>query len=441
MGELDLTRNRPTVAPGHSFAARAFGIVLILAALVATPYLAVSQTSNDVVINPKIKKPKVAKAQKPPQDSPRFEQAARISMNQGLIREVAWLSDDRFIALVMRPDGAQVLQFDYDTLRREKFISSEFISKHLTGAADTDRLSWTVSPARRYLFFNWYLDDGSRHWKLVDIGSPPDFRIRNFEPPAGMQIERGLFSPDDRYLALFHDSNIEGSPVSILVLDLNTGKEVWRVSKDEVGFVKDAWWDGAVFDSPKFQATVMVHNGQFLKRAGLATLALQGKNLKFSENLDGVVTGATGLWGQALAMESTQGAQSPYFLLVSMPSSRESLPLTSVPDDVQLLSDTGLVLLENIDRKNNVGELWLINATDRTKYLVDGDSAAFSLSVSGRLLVRGEQSNELRIYDYVNPQRPGGTAEDKGKPNEVRPGGQRDPDAWIPHRSPAFPRL
>jgi hypothetical protein len=407
--------------------------LLLAAAAFALPRLAASQTSNDVVINPKIKKPKVAKGQKPPEDAPRFEQAARITMNQGLIREVAWLSDTSFITLVMRPDGAQVLQFDYDTLRREKFISADFIAKHLTAAADTDRLSWTISPARKYLFFNWYLDNGQRLWKLVDISEPPNFRLRSFSPPDGMQIERALFSPDDRYLALFHDSNIEGSPVSILVLDLNSGKEVWRVDSSEVGFVKDAWWDGAVFDSPKFQATVMVHNGQFLQRAGLATLQLQGKNLRFSENVDGVVTGATGLWGQALAMQSNAGAQSPYFLLVSMPGNRETIPLTSVPDDLQLLSDTGLVLLSNVDRKNNVGELWLINATKRTKYLVDGDAAGFSLSGSGRLLVRGEQSNELRIYDYVNPQRPGGAAADQSKTKEVRPGGQRDPDAWIPH--------
>jgi hypothetical protein len=406
---------------------------LLLAAALARPHCASSQTSNDVVINPKVHKPKVAKAQKPPSDAPRFEQAARITMNQGLIREVAWLSDDSFIALVMRPDGAQVLQFDYDTLRREKFISAEFIAKHLTAAADTDRLSWTISPARKYLFFNWYLDNGTRQWKLVDISSPPDFRIRSFSPPEGMQIDRALFSPDDRYLALFHDSNLEGSPVSILVLDLNSGKEVWRVDSSELGFVKDAWWDGAVFDSPKFQATAMVHNGQFLQRAGLASLALQGRNLKFSENVDGVVSGATGLWGQALAMQSTAGAQSPYFLLVSKPGGRETLPLTSVPDDIQLLSDTGLVLLANADRKNNVAELWLINANDRTKFLVDGDAAGFSLSTGGRLLVRGEQSNELRIYDYINPQRPGGSAEDKSQAKEVRPGGQRDPDAWIPH--------
>src|SRR5688572_25910202 len=95
---------------------------LLLAALAATPHFAVSQTSNDVVINPRAHKPKVATSRKPPQDAPRFEQAARINMNQGLIREVAWLSDNTFITLVMRQDGAQVLQFDYDTLRREKFI-------------------------------------------------------------------------------------------------------------------------------------------------------------------------------------------------------------------------------------------------------------------------------------------------------------------------------
>jgi hypothetical protein len=412
---------------------RIVGTLALITALAAPAHFAASQTSNDVVINPKLHKPKVATAKKPPDESPRFEQAARINMNQGLIREVAWLNENTFITLVMRPDGAEVLQFDYDTLRRDKFISADFISKHLTDAADTDRLSWTISPARKYIFFNWYLDNGERRWKLVDISDPPNFKLRSFLPPEGMQIDRALFSPDDRYLALFHDSNIEGSPVSILVLDLESGKELWRVSNSEIGFVKDAWWEGAVFDAPKFQATVMEHNGQFLERAGLATLNLQGKQLKFSENVDGVLTGASGVWGQALAMQSSPGAQSPYFLLVSMPSNRETLPLTSVPDDIQLLSDPGLVLLSNQDRKNKVAELWLINAVDRTKYLVDGDAAGFSLSGNGRLIVRGEQSNELRIYDYVNPQRPGGTVEDKSKPDEVRPGGQRDPDAWIPH--------
>jgi hypothetical protein len=388
-----------------------------------------AQTSNEVVVNPKAHKPQVATAKKPPKDAPRYELAAKINMSQGLIREVAWLSDEAFIALVMRPDGAQVLQFDYDTLRREKFLSADFISKHMTGAAQADRLTWTVSPARKYIFFSWFLDNGGRRWKLVDISEPPNFRLRSFSPPEGMQIDRALFSPDDRYLAFFHDSNIEGSPVSILVLDLKAGKELWRIGSAEVGFIKDAWWDGAVFDAPRFQATAAIHNGQFLERPGLATLALQGRNLKWSENVDGVVIGASGLWGQALALKSQGGAQAPYFLLVSRDGAgRDTLPLTNVPDDIQLLSDPGLLLLSNIDRKSNVGELWLIDSDESTKFLVDGDVGGFALSGSGRLLVRGEQSNELRIYDFINPRRPAAES-----PAKALSDPSRDPDAWVPH--------
>ncbi|MDQ3024679.1 MAG: hypothetical protein M3R04_09920, partial [bacterium] len=291
------------------------GSVLLLLALTTFGHLALAQTSNEVVVNPKAHKPQVATSRKPPREAARFELAAKINMSRGLIREVAWLSDKTFIALVMRPDGAQVLQFDYETLRREKFLSAEFIGKHMTGAEQAERLSWTVSPARKYIFFSWFIDSGERRWKLVDISEPPNFRLRSFNPPDGMQIDRALFSPDDRYLAFFHDSNIEGSPVSILVLDLKAGKELWRIGSAELGFIKDAWWDGAVFDAPRFQVTAMVHEGQFLQQPGLATLALQGKNLKFSENVDGVVTGAGGLWGQALALQSNPGAQSPYYLM------------------------------------------------------------------------------------------------------------------------------
>jgi len=417
-----------------SIRVRSIATPILAAVLIMAGAATVRAQVNEVIVHPKARKPQVATPKKPPADAPRFEQEARINISQGLIRQVAWLSDNSFITLVMRPDGAQVLRYDYDSLRREKFLSADFINKYLSGAAQADSLTWTISPGRKYIFFNWTVDDGHRRWKLLDISDPPNFKLRNFAAPEGMQIDRALFSPDDHYVAFFHDSNIQGSPVSILILDLQGGKELWRIGSAELGFIKDAWWDGAVYDAPKFEVTAMVHNGDFLKRAGLATLSLTDKKLDFSDNVDGVVTGASGLWGQVLALQNTENTQSPYFMVVNKPSGRDTLPLTSVPDSIQPLSASGLLLLNNLDRKNNVGELWLIDTNARTKYLVDGDVAGYALSGGGRLIVRGEQSNELRIYDFINPKAaPTGTnaAADRGLGSA--PGGQRDPDAWVPH--------
>jgi hypothetical protein len=411
-----------TARTGGRYAFQWLSLLALL--LCAQPQPAAAQ-ANEVIVNPQgsTKTPKTATARKPPPGAPHFQLEARISLSQGYIKEAAWLSNDAFITLAIRPDGAQVLAFDYETLRREKFLSSDFVQKYLSGTTQADRLGWTISPARKYLFFTWFTDDSKRHWRLVDISSPPNFKLRSFTPPEGMEIDRALFSPDDRYVALFHDSHREGSPVSVLVLDLQQGAEVWRVPSAEVGFVKDAWWEGAIYDAPKFQATAMVHKGEFLKRPALVSADVAAKQLTFTENEDGVITGSSGLWGQVLALQSKPGARAPYFLLISQREDRDTMALTSIPDRIELLSEPGLILLANNDKQAGVSELWLIDTNKGSKYLVDGDCAGFALNAQGRLLVRAERSNELRIYEFVNPRKKDDAAND-------------DPDSqykWIPH--------
>lgn len=405
-------------------------LVLVAGAMLAcAPGPACAQVNEVLVAPPRIHTPQVATPQRPPSGMPRFDLAARIKMSQGFAKQAVWLDDVHFITLVVRPESAEILRINYDTLARERFISSEFIDEHLGGQQHADRLAWTISPQKRYMFFSWFEDDGSRSWQLVDVADPPNFRLRRFEPPAGMQIERALFSPDDRYAVFFHDSYKEGGQVSVLVLNLQTGQEAWRINSSEVGFFKDAWWDGAVYDPPRFRATVMVHNGQFLDRAGLVTADIPTRRLAFTENTDGAITGASGVWGQVTGLQSAQGATPPYFLLVSQRDNREQVPLSNVPSRIDLLPESGMLLLAN-QESPLVRELWLIDVNRGSKYLVDGDTAEFAFNAGGRLLVRGEQSNELRIYELQGSQRPATTPLAEGQPRRAS---EHEPDEWIPH--------
>ena len=330
--------------------------------------------------------------------------SARVNLSHGLVQRAAWVDNDHFLTLVVSPGGAAVWRTSFTTLSREKFLSSQFIEEYLCGAELAPRLSWTLSPAKRYLFFSWFLDDGSRKWALLDISDPPRFKLKKFAPPPGMQIERVLFSPDDRYAAFIHDSFREGSEVSVLILDLEQGTEHWRIDSHKLSFVNHLWWSGAIFDSPRFFATASLFDGQFLERPGVAHFDLTTKQIEFPPVRAGLLFGAETIWGKTEVYQNDSSLEHPYYLLATIPgyTTDAQIPLSSKPLSISALPEPGLVLLKNTST-GVTDALWLVDIISGDKHLVDSDCAEFSLTANGQLLVQAKMSNELRIYELYRP--------------------------------------
>lgn len=333
----------------------------------------------------------------------RYQLAARINLTHGAVSDIAWLDSDKYLTLVISPQATQVDRNDYDLPRRQRFMSAEFMAKYICSPELAGRLQWTLSPGMRYLLFSWFLDDGSPRWQLIDIADAPNFKLKRFAAPPGMRISRAVFSPDDRYTVLVHDARHGNCDVSVLVLDLETGTEVWRISTQELNFISDVWWGGAVLDNPRCYAAAKLHDGQFEPYLGLARLDIGSRELQFSTSDASVICGTAALWGKLECYASASGASEPFFLRAEIPGQQEprDILLSAEPVAVKALDTPGLVLLSNtVDWVTN--QLWLIDIFSGEKYLVDADSAGFSIAADGKLLVRARKSIELKVYELVD---------------------------------------
>ncbi len=367
-----------------------------------------------------------------PAAGPRYELAARVSLPHGFIKEAAWLDASNYIALVLSPDGAAVWKLGYSAPSRLKFMSSSFLEERICPAQLAPRLSWVVSPTKRYICFMWFKDDGAREWALVDISGAPEFKLKRFTPPAGMQVARALFSPDDRYLVLVHDGLREGSAASVVTLDLDQGLEVWRIGTHELNFITELWWGGAVYDAPKFCAVASLSDGQFHEDPGLAVCDIKTQQLEYTPGQQSLLLGADALWGKVVCYATAQQSPMPFFLEATIPGERPhgSIPLSARPVQLQMLPAPGLVLINNtVDYVTN--QLWLLDVLSGDKHPVDEDCAAFSLAADNKLLVRGQAKSELRVYELIQPgAEPGPSAAAQAPPNAGEPE-QTPPDRQV----------
>ena len=170
-----------------------------------------------------------------------YKIVARINLTHGVVAGADWLDNDRYLTLMITPEGAEVFRHSYEHSTRELFISSDFMQRYACSAEATGNLRWHLSPGKRYLYFSWFLSDGARHWALLDIADAPSFKLKRFTPPTGMRIHQSLFSPDDRYAVFVHDSFQGESDVSVLVLDLAAGTEAWRLTTFQIDSIQDLW--------------------------------------------------------------------------------------------------------------------------------------------------------------------------------------------------------
>jgi hypothetical protein len=320
-----------------------------------------------------------------------------VYIREGYVAEATWLDANQYIYLAVSPDGAAVWRYNYADSTKERFISANFIEQYLCPAQYAARLQWTLSPSKHLLFTHYFDDAGQHHWNLLDITSAPNFRLKNFTPPAGMQISQALFSPDDHYGVFIHDSFQSGSDTSVLVLDFATGSEYWRIGAHELSFISKMWWGAAIYDAPRCTAVAQLHNGGFREHEGLAKLDLSTRTITFTDDAGGVLLGSEALWGEATC-RATGNASQPYELTGHIPSKPEvHVPLTAQPVAVDTLPQAGLVLIANTADQIST-DLWLVDIINNGKRLVDQDCASYSLASDGKLLVRGEKNNALRVY-------------------------------------------
>jgi len=325
-------------------------------------------------------------------------------MTHGYVQEATWLNDDYYLTLVLNPDGAAVWRHSWSATDKVKYLSSQFMEAYICPAELTHRLHWIVSPAKDYIFFYWFDDEGKRYWRLLDISDEANLRLKSFVPPEGMQIEKALFAPDDRYAVFVHDAYHEGSLTSILCLDLAQGSELWRISSGELNFVTQLWWGGAIFDAPRFYAIASLYHGRFYDQPGLATCDVHDHELSFRADTNGQILGAEALWGHVSCHSSVASAEMPYQLLATVTGQAENtmVPLSARPVAITLMPQPGLALITNTDDLAT-NQLWLVDLLKGDKTLVDSDCEEMSLASDAKVLVRSRSTNELRIYELVEP--------------------------------------
>jgi hypothetical protein len=334
-----------------------------------------------------------------------YQLEERIYPSNGAISQVAWLDNSHYLTLALTPGGTEIYLHTYPTTTLPQlFMSADFMRNHVCSPELAGRLSWQLSPRKQYLFFSWFNDSGQHQWKLFDIASAPHFQLKSFQPPLGMHIARVLFSPDDRYAVFVHDSMHGESDVSVLVLDLETNSEQWRLSTQQVNFISELWWGGALYDTPRFYGAAKLYDGQFTSHHGLAFFDIGTRELQFTPQENGVICGDQTLWGKLFCYATADTAM-PYVLAGDIPGQelQRQVPLTAHPVRLMALPAPGLALLSNTDDWIT-NQLWLIDLFSGEKHMIDADCAGFALSPDGKLLVWARTRIELRVYTPVTDQ-------------------------------------
>lgn len=327
----------------------------------------------------------------------------RVDFPGELIRDAAWLDERHYICLTASAEGARIWMCNYETGTRSVFISAQFFNEYVCNFPDCLNLSISMSSSQHYLFLHWADRTESFQWRLLDISDPPFFVSHTFTPPGGMRINDVLFSADDSFAVFTNNAFQEGSEVSMLVLNLESGEESWRISTHDLSFVSRIWWDRAE-DSQICYASADLHSGEFQSLPGLAVLDMDRRSISFDEQRSGLLMGDSADWGVIGCYRTMDKENVPYYIRAQIPGHGDNMqvPLSDAPQDISCLEQLGLILLRNT-LNYSVSQLWLIDLVSGDKMLASRDCEHFQIGPRGRLLVVPRGSNELHVMQLFLP--------------------------------------
>ena len=173
--------------------------------------------------------------------------AAHIVFNDGsLILDYDWWDDDELALYAVNPHGAIVWLHTITTGDRKKLISATDLSRVLGRDADWEKLTFSLSPHRRYITF--YVPPAgpleAPFFKVVDMESP---RIRAFsfsKTPADFTVGKSVWDNTDKYVYVSaQEFSAPENVVSLGRLSLETGAFLPLALKEQVDLIDDMAYD------------------------------------------------------------------------------------------------------------------------------------------------------------------------------------------------------
>lgn len=340
----------------------------------------------------------------PPPGELHFAGLGSCSPSAGVVHDAAFLDEQTLLLLVLGPDGARVQQTSIPPTEPVDLLSPETVAQ-LCPVQYHDQLHLVAGAGGQWLALQW-TQAGVGRMSLLGRAADGTYQPHSLTLPEGFAPARLFFSPGGRYLVLCHDALQQGSPASVLVYDVLTDKEYWRVDTQDLNFISLAWW-GAGADSERFFLAATVHSGQFVDQPGIADFNLADHTWSFSQQGESLLLASDAAWGRAGAYRAVPGARAPYYLKYTprggeLKLQPEQFPLNSEPVGLLALPDSAYVLLTN---RNDLlsNQLWQVNLASGKRYMVDADCESCSLSAGGLLLVRGGEANSVRVYRLLHP--------------------------------------
>ncbi len=286
--------------------------------------------------------------------------AAHIVFNDGsLILDYDWWDDDELVLYTVNPYGAIMWLHRITTGDRKKLISATDLSRVLGKHTDWERLSFTLSPHRRYISF--YIPPSgpleAPFFKVVDLEAP---RIRAFsfsKMPSDFAVGHSVWDNTDKYVYVSaQEFSAPENVVSLGRLSLETGAFLPLALKEQVDLIDDMAYD------PQSNAILMAARsfggeyprGNFLVRYSLSENTITSIHEAYLYR--GIEVIETGEVLVAAVVKEAFGGSFPGFLMVD-----ETFDLPQTPDEGKAARYVSRILLIGTEGDPEV----LLNSQDR----------------------------------------------------------------------------
>ncbi len=302
---------------------------------------------------------------------------AHIVFNDGsLILDYGWWDDDELALYAVNPHGAILWLHKITTGDRKKLISATDLSRVLGKHTDWERLTFTLSPHRRYIAF--YVPPAGPleppFFKVVDLEAP---RIRAFsfsKMPADFTVGESVWDNTDKYVYVAaQEFSSPESVVSLGRLSLETGAFLPLALKEQVDLIDDMAYDR---QSNSILMTARSFNGEYPRGSFLVRYSLSENTISRVHEAYQYLGLQVVESGEVLAgavVKEAFGGSFPGFLMVD-----ETFALPETPEEGDAARFASRILLLRPDEEPEV----LLVSQDRgfdfePKLSPDGDYLGF----------------------------------------------------------------